>query len=742
MKRALPTLLLSALLCAGMFSLLLPATAAGAATNVTLYVSPSGSATTNCSSAGSACTTIQEGITAAEALTTSDVTVDVAVGTYTENDTIAVPTGDTLAIQGPSSGLATLNGGGAGSDFNISSGTASIDGLSITGGSSALGGGISNNGGTLTLADDTISGNSATNNGGGVYNESGGSTTLDNDTTSNDSATNNGGGVYNDGGTVNAVDVTFFSDTASTAGGVDNASGSTSMANSILSSAACSGAIVDGGYNVESDNSCGFGPNDVVGSSTIGLTSLAANGSSGPETFAIATNSSAFEEVPLAQCTIPTDERGEPRPGSAGASCDAGAFEYQVGATSLSLAGSPVTGNNVYNVTLTVPSGGPAPIETVVVKDSASNACGATLTLSTATTYSGSCAINSEIAGETVDATYDADGHDTNYTKSTSNALTVEPGTETIVFTSVVPTSPTVGNTYVVTATGGQSSSAVTFTIDASSTSGACTISGSTVTFVAVGTCVVDANQAANSSYLAAPQVQQSVIINTLGTQTIVFTSVVPTSPNVGKTYVVAATGGKSTNPVTFSIDGSSKSGACTISGSTVTFVAVGTCVVDANQAANSSYLAAPQVQQSVTIIAAGSTPPPVKVVNSGARIVIVKNTLTKSGAIFHETVKLACRNDACAGLLKSIGQISITKDVSVKSGPWTVTKKVTKVTKVVLASASYRLASGKNEQLTLNLTAGGRNVLAKAKPSTPVRETLTATANGGNTATSKGVVR
>jgi hypothetical protein len=636
-----------------MFSLLLPATAAGAATNVTLYVSPSGSATTNCSSAGSACTTIQEGITAAEALTTSDVTVEVAAGTYTENDTIAVPTGDTLAIQGPSSGLATLNGGGAGSDFNISSGTASIDGLSITGGSSALGGGISNNGGTLTLADDTISGNSATNNGGGVYNESGGSTTLDNDTTSNDSATNNGGGVYNDGGTVNAVDVTFFSDTASTAGGVDNASGSTSMANSILSSAACSGAIVDGGYNVESDNSCGFGPNDVVGSSTIGLTSLAANGSSGPETFAIATNSSAFEEVPLAQCTIPTDERGEPRPGSAGASCDAGAFEYQVGATSLSLAGSPVTGNNVYNVTLTVPSGGPAPIETVVVKDSASNACGATLTLSTATTYSGSCAINSEIAGETVDATYDADGHDTNYTKSTSNALTVEPGTETIVFTSVVPTSPTVGNTYVVTATGGQSSSAVTFTIDASSTSGACTISGSTVTFVAVGTCVVDANQAANSSYLAAPQVQQSV-----------------------------------------------------------------------------------------TIIAAGSTPPPVKVVNSGARIVIVKNTLTKSGAIFHETVKLACRNDACAGLLKSIGQISITKDVSVKSGPWTVTKKVTKVTKVVLASASYRLASGKNEQLTLNLTAGGRNVLAKAKPSTPVRETLTATANGGNTATSKGVVR
>jgi len=741
MNRSRRTILLSALLSAGLFSLLLPATTAGAAT-VSLYVSPSGSDSNSCTSEGSPCLTIQKAITLAEAMTASDVTVEVAAGTYTENDTIAVPTGDTLTLQG--SGLATANGGTIGSVFTITggmtfAGTTSLDGLSISGGSAALGGGVFNNGGTVTLADDTISGNTASNDGGGVYNAAGITTTLTNDTISGNTATNNGGGLFNNGGSVNAVNVTFSADSAGvTGGGVYNAAGgSTFLTNSILNSAPCNAAIGDGGHNVETDNTCGFGSSDVVSSSTINLAStLAANGSSGPETLAIGTNSSAFEEVPVADCTILTDERGETRPGAPGASCDAGAFEDQIGTTSLSLVSSPVTGNNVYNVTLTVPSGGPTPIETVAVKDSANSVCHATLTPSTGTTYTGSCAIDTEIAGETVSATYNADGLDANYSESTSNVLTVLAGTQAIVFTSVVPTSPAVGKTYVVTATGGQSSNPVTFTIDASSTSGACTISGSTITFVAVGNCLIDANQAANSNYLAAPQVQQSVSINTLGAQAIVFTSVVPTSPAVGKTYVVTATGGKSTNPVTFSIDATSKTGACTISGSTITFVAAGNCLIDANQAANSSYSAAPQVQQSVTIITASSTPPPVTPVKLGARIVIIQNTLTKSGATFRETVKLACRDDVCAGLIKSIGQISLTRDVSVKAGPFTVTKKVTRVTKVVLASASYRLATGKSELLTLALSAEGRNVLTEAKPTTPVRETLTATVKGGLIAT------
>jgi hypothetical protein len=719
----------------------LPTITAEAATAVTLYVSTSGLDSNSCTSAALPCLTIQQAITDAEATTASDVTVVIAAGSYPEHDTIAVPVGDTLTLQGSTTGLTAVNGGSLDSVFTVSSGTATINDLSISGGTGTLGGGVDNVAGTVTLTDDTISGNTATTNGGGVYNEAGATTTLTNDTITGNSAAS-GGGLFNNGGTVNAVNVTFASDTASTGGEVDSAAGSTTIANSILvNSASCSGTIGDGGYNVESDNTCVFVTNDVVNSATINLaTSLAANGFSGPETLAIGTNSSAFEEV-AAACTTSSDERGDPRPGVAGAHCDAGAFEDQLGATSLSLAGAPVTGNNTYNVTLTVPSGGPAPSEPVAVKDSASVTCNATLTLSTATTYVGSCTIDNELAGEIVGATYDVDGLDTNYIESTSNLLAVQMASQAILFTSTVPTSPAVGTTYVVTATGGKSNNPVTFTIDASSTSGACTISGATVTFGAIGTCIIDANQAASTNYLVAPQVQQSVTINTLGAQAIIFTSVIPTSPNVGKTYVVRATGGKSNNPVTFTIDASSTSGACTISSATVTFVAIGKCVIDANQAASTNYLVAPQVQQSVTVLAAGATPPPTSV-TSGARIVIVQNLLTRSGRTYRETVKLACRNEGCTGLVKSIGQISVTKDVSVKSGPWTVTKKVTKVTKVVFASASYRLASGHGELLVLQLSASGRNVLAQAKSTSPVRETLTATATGGNTATSNDIVR
>ena len=46
---------------------------------------------------------------------------------------------------------------------------------------------------------------------------------------------------------------------------------------------------------------------------------------------AIDNTSSAYEEVPAANCTYPYDERGGigPRPGITGANCDAGAFEFR-----------------------------------------------------------------------------------------------------------------------------------------------------------------------------------------------------------------------------------------------------------------------------------------------------------------------------------------------------------------------------------------------------------------------------
>jgi hypothetical protein len=84
--------------------------------------------------------------------------------------------------------------------------------------------------------------------------------------------------------------------------------------------------------------------------------------------------------------------------------------------------------------------------------------------------------------------------------------------------------------------------------------------------------------------------------------QAISFTSSPPSAEVVGDTYVVTASGGRSGNPVIFSIDPGSGP-VCSISGSTVTFSNAGSCVIDANQAGNANYQAAPQVQQTVTVI-------------------------------------------------------------------------------------------------------------------------------------------
>ena len=86
------------------------------------------------------------------------------------------------------------------------------------------------------------------------------------------------------------------------------------------------------------------------------------------------------------------------------------------------------------------------------------------------------------------------------------------------------------------------------------------------------------------------------------GSQAIAFTSRAPTTAVAGgSTYAVAATGGASGNPVTFS---STTSGVCTVSGATVSFVGAGMCTIDANQVGSSDYAPAPTATQSFAVAA------------------------------------------------------------------------------------------------------------------------------------------
>jgi hypothetical protein len=120
------------------------------------------------------------------------------------------------------------------------------------------------------------------------------------------------------------------------------------------------------------------------------------------------------------------------------------------------------------------------------------------------------------------------------------------------------------------------------------------------VTFNQPGSCTIDANQSGNAQYQSAPQVQQKVTVAPI-LQAIKFTSSPPSPAVVGGTYLVAASGGGSGQPVSFSID-SGSSAVCSVSGATVTFNQPGSCTIDANQSGNAQYQSAPQVQQTVTV--------------------------------------------------------------------------------------------------------------------------------------------
>ena len=83
---------------------------------------------------------------------------------------------------------------------------------------------------------------------------------------------------------------------------------------------------------------------------------------------------------------------------------------------------------------------------------------------------------------------------------------------QSITFTSSPPNGAILGGTYSVSATGGGSGNAVTFT---SLAPAVCSVGGNVVSLDAGGTCVIAADQAGSAAYFAAPQVTQSFYVNT-----------------------------------------------------------------------------------------------------------------------------------------------------------------------------------------------------------------------------------
>jgi uncharacterized repeat protein (TIGR01451 family) len=135
-----------------------------------------------------------------------------------------------------------------------------------------------------------------------------------------------------------------------------------------------------------------------------------------------------------------------------------------------------------------------------------------------------------------------------------------------------------------------------------SQTTAVCTMSGSAVTLVSAGTCTIQATQAGNGNFSAAPSVNQSFSV-TQETQTIVFAAL------ANKVFGSAAFNVSATASSGLTVSFNSQTAAvCTVSGSTVTLAAGGACTIQATQAGNGNYSAAAAVNQSFTVTPAGQT--------------------------------------------------------------------------------------------------------------------------------------
>lgn len=209
-----------------------------------------------------------------------------------------------------------------------------------------VGGGVGN-AGTLTVRASTISGNSTmgvplaepllpqlfTAEGAGIHSR-GTLTTVQNSTVSGNVG-RGGGGIGVSSGSTTVRSSTVVNNTASFGQALFRAGGSLTISGSVIGGAGrdCEGTITSGGYNLESDDTCGLnGPTDLPPSPAL-LGALANNG--GPTaTHLPYANSPALDAIPpgtadLCDASVPTDQRGVARP--AGPACDIGAVEGHSG---------------------------------------------------------------------------------------------------------------------------------------------------------------------------------------------------------------------------------------------------------------------------------------------------------------------------------------------------------------------------------------------------------------------------
>lgn len=165
-----------------------------------------------------------------------------------------------------------------------------------------------------------------------------------------------------------------------------------------------------------------------------------------------------------------------------------------------------------------------------------------------------------------------------------------------IVFTTPVPNPAAVGTTFALSPNAGSSSPLVL----QSRTPAVCSIDvdKGSVSSLADGTCTFTADRAGDSVYEPAPQLVVTVAVSAR-LQSIAFAPALPAEAPIGTQVTLAAAGGASGNPVTFTV---LTPGTCALSGNVLGLTNIGACTVAADQTGNTDFDPAPRQTATIAV--------------------------------------------------------------------------------------------------------------------------------------------
>ncbi len=264
--------------------------------------------------------------------------------------------GGTVTVANSSLADNTASGGANGGAIYNHGGSVNLTGSTVTGNNtgSGSGGGIFNEGGTTTITTSTMAADSAVDGiGGGIDNDSGTVTITDSTLSRNSADYSDGGGGIANNGTSTVSDSTLFENSALLGGeggavlntgtlsltsdtlahnGAANSGGGVygpvTVTGSILSMSTggnCAAGVIDAGWNLSDDATCGFtAGTDISGAPALLSPGRLADNGGPTKTVALEALSPAVSAVTSAVLCSTPDQRGVTRP----TPCDMGSVQF------------------------------------------------------------------------------------------------------------------------------------------------------------------------------------------------------------------------------------------------------------------------------------------------------------------------------------------------------------------------------------------------------------------------------